>query len=677
MIRIGVDTGGTFTDVLRLDEHGIRVSKVRSTPHDPAQAILAGIAELMGDEAPGEVIHGSTVATNALLERKGARTALVATKGFEDVLRIGRQTRAELYNFQVKPRRPLIADGLTFGIAERMAADGSVLEPLREEDIVALIESLRQTAVDSVAVCLLHSYANPAHERAIAAALTSAGFTVSASHEILPEYREFERWSTTAVNAYVTPLMANYLASLEASLGTTPLRIMQSNGGSISAQRAKAAAVQTVLSGPAAGVIGAQAVAKASGYDRIIAFDMGGTSTDVSLIDGAIGTTTESVVGDFPVRIPMIDIHTVGAGGGSIVYIDAGGSLRVGPRSAGADPGPACYGKGAELTVTDANLLLGRLDAEYFLGGRMALNSGRARSIARSLATQLKLSENTVLEGVVRITNANMVRALRVVSVERGFDPRDFALLAFGGAGGLHACEMADMLDIATVLVPEHAGVLSALGMLLADATKDYSLTLLKPTAEVREEDLRTRFAPLLDRGTADLAQEGFAPAAIRVECALDMRYRGQAYEITIPFVPGFEERFHGLHCKLYGYANPTRATEIVHLRVKAIGRTDKPALPRFDASPRPLATPTSMRLARFKGRKVQTPTYHRGSLVPGMTGHGPAVIAGAQSTTAIPPGFQFTIDAVGTLVATHAKSRAQKSRGAKSTKAPVEAHAH
>jgi len=665
MIRIGVDTGGTFTDVLRLDQRGIRPCKVRSTPHDPAQAIMAGIAELMGNEPPGEVIHGSTVATNALLERKGARTALVATRGFEDVLRIGRQTRAELYNFQVKPRRPLIADGLTFGLAERITADGSILEPLRNDDVAALIDSLRPMNIDSIAVCLLHSYANPAHEREIAAALTAAGFTVSASHEILPEYREFERWSTTAVNAYVTPMMANYLASLEASLGATPLRIMQSNGGSISAQRAKSAAVQTVLSGPAAGVIGAQAIASASGYDRVITFDMGGTSTDVSLIDGAIGTTTESAVGGFPVRLPMIDIHTVGAGGGSIVYLDAGGSLRVGPRSAGADPGPACYGKGTELTVTDANLLLGRIDPEYFLGGRMALDAGRARSIARSLATQLKLSENALLEGIVRIANANMVRALRVVSVERGFDPRDFALLAFGGAGGLHACEIADMLDIATVLVPEHAGVLSALGMLLADATKDYSLTLLKSTAEVTEEELRTRFAPLMDRGMADLAHEGFSREAISVECALDIRYRGQAYEITVPFALGFEEQFHIMHRKLYGYASPTRATEIVHLRVKAIGRTDKPPLPRFDATPRPLATPTSMRPARFKGRNLQTPTYHRDSLLPGMNGQGPAIIAGAQSTTAVPPGFQFTIDALSTLVATHAKTSAEKSHAA------------
>jgi N-methylhydantoinase A/oxoprolinase/acetone carboxylase beta subunit len=661
-IRIGVDTGGTFTDVLRLDEHGIQVCKVRSTPHDPAQAILTGITELMGESPPSEVIHGSTVATNALLERKGARVALVATKGFEDALRIGRQTRAELYNFQVKPPRSLIADGLTFGIAERMAADASVIELLREEVILELIASLRSLNVDAVAVCLLHSYANPAHERALDAALSEAGFLVSASHQILLEYREFERWSTTAVNAYVTPLMANYLTRLENSLKGTPLRIMQSNGGSISAHRAKATAVHTVLSGPAAGVIGSQAIASASGFARVITFDMGGTSTDVSLIDGAIGMTMESIVGDLPVRIPMLDIHTVGAGGGSIAFIDAGGSLRVGPRSAGADPGPACYGNGGQhLTVTDANLLLGRIDPEYFLGGRMALDTGRARSIARILAAQLNIAELALLEGVVRIANANMVRAIRVVSVERGFDPRDFALLAFGGAGGLHACEMADMLDIATVLIPEHAGVLSALGMLLADATKDYSLTLLKGTAEVTEEDLQVRFAPLVERGFADLAREGFARTDIRAVCTLDMRYHGQAYEIAVPFAPGFEEQFHHMHRKMYGYANPARPMEIVHLRVKAIGRTDKPLLPRKDTTSRQLPKPFAVRPARFRGRTLPTPIYRREALAPGMSCPGPAIVTGAQSTTAIPPGFGFSVDGVGTLVATRMKPQKRK----------------
>jgi N-methylhydantoinase A/oxoprolinase/acetone carboxylase beta subunit len=664
MTRIGVDTGGTFTDLLCLDHRGIRVHKVRSTPHDPSQAILTGIAELLAgapfDELD-ELIHGSTVATNALLERKGARVALVTTAGFEDVLLIGRQTRAELYNFQVKPRRPLIEDGLTFGIAERLAADGAVLEPLRPEAISGLIASLRALSVASVAVCLLHSYANPAHERALATALTAAGFTVSASHEILPEYREFERWSTTAVNAYVTPVMANYLARLESAFPGKPLRIMQSNGGSISAARARAAAVHTILSGPAAGLVGAQAIAAASGFPRVIAFDMGGTSTDVSLIDHAIGATNESTVGDFPVRLPVLDIHTVGAGGGSIVFIDSGGSLRVGPRSAGADPGPACYGSGPNggrhLTVTDANLLLGRIDPDYFLGGRMALDPARALALAHDLAAQLKLSVPALLEGVIRIANANMVRAIRVVSVQRGFDPRDFALLAFGGAGGLHACEMAETLGISTVLIPRHAGVLSALGMLLADATRDYSLTLLNATSNVTEESLRLLFAPLVERALADLAHDAFAPGDCAAERSLDMRYLGQAYEIAVPFAPNFEADFHRLHAKLYGYSNPARATEIVHLRVKAIGRTAKPPLPRIDAPAHPLPAPSATRPASFNRRNLPTPIYHRDALSSGMSGHGPAIIAAPESTSLVPPGFAFAIDPVGTLIATRTKS--------------------
>jgi N-methylhydantoinase A/oxoprolinase/acetone carboxylase beta subunit len=661
MIRLGIDTGGTFTDLLRLDEHGMKVHKVRSTPDDPSRAIFDGIAELAGDLEWTELIHGSTVATNALLERKGAQVALVTTKGFEDVLEIGRQTRAELYNFMVKARRPLIPSGLIFGVNERLNADGSILEPLLESEIDQLIESLRTHAVDSVAVCLLHSYANSIHEDHLTKALEKAGFTVSASHKILPEYREFERWSTTVVNAYVTPLMARYLEKLENGMGQKSLKIMQSNGGSISAHRAKTAAVQTILSGPAAGVVGAQAIGNASGYSRLITFDMGGTSTDVSLINGAIGTTIESTVGDFPVRLPVLDIHTVGAGGGSVAYIDSGGSLRVGPRSAGADPGPACYGKGTELTVTDANLLLGRLDPDYFLGGRMSLDLVRARSIAKDLAKRLELSPIALAEGVVRIANANMEAAIRVVSVRRGHDPRDFALLAFGGAGGLHACDIADSLDITTVLIPEHSGVLSALGMLLADVTKDYSRTILKPTAAITEDELCTRFKPLAQRALSDLLAEGFAEKDIAIECGLDMRYKGQAYEITLPFATGYEAEFSRRHEQLYGYANAARATEIVQLRVKAIGRTDKPALPNMHADPRDLPTPSSIRSTHFGRRPTQTPVYHRELLSPGIRGNGPALVVSGQSTTIIPPHYSFAIDGIGTLIATRRESRKAK----------------
>jgi N-methylhydantoinase A/oxoprolinase/acetone carboxylase beta subunit len=653
MIRLGIDTGGTFTDLLRLDERGIKVHKVRSTPDDPSQAIFSGIAELITQDESAEIIHGSTVATNALLERKGARVALVTTKGFEDVLKIGRQTRAQLYNFMVEARRPLVSEGLTFGVAERMNADGSTLEPLRESEIKLLIDTLRTRTIDSVAICLLHSYANPIHEERLTSALEDAGFIVSTSHKILPEYREFERWSTTVVNAYVTPLMARYLTSLEDGLNRNSLSIMQSNGGSISAARAKMAAVQTILSGPAAGVVGANAIGNASGYSRLITFDMGGTSTDVSLINEKIGTTMESTAGDFPVRLPALDIHTVGAGGGSIAYIDSGGSLRVGPRSAGADPGPACYGKGTELTVTDANLLLGRLDPEYFLGGRMSLDLDRPREVAKQLAKQLGLSVIALAEGIVRIANTNMENAIRVVSVQRGHDPRDFALLAFGGAGGLHACAIADLLDIKTVLIPEHSGVLSALGMLLADVSKDYSLTILKPTAQITEDELHLQFKPLIDRAISDIQSEGFTKNDIVIERALDMRYKGQAYEITVPFTSGYEVEFNRQHQQLYGYSDPLRGTEIVHLRVKSIGRTHKPTLPSAAANPRELPTPSSVRATRFARKPVPTPIYHRELLVAGMQGQGPALIVSGQSTTIIPPHFDLAIDGVGTLITT------------------------
>jgi N-methylhydantoinase A/oxoprolinase/acetone carboxylase beta subunit len=658
MIRLGIDTGGTFTDLLLFDERGIKVHKIRSTPDDPTRAIFAGIAELAADVPWVELIHGSTVATNALLERKGARVAFVTTRGFEDVLEIGRQTRSELYNFMVKARQPLIAPGLTFNINERLNADGSILQPLSESDITQLTGTLRSHEVDSVAICLLHSYANSIHEDRLTTSLEQAGFTVSASNKVLPEYREFERWSTTVVNAYVTPLMAKYLTKLEEGLAGKPLRIMQSNGGSISALRARTTAVQTILSGPAAGVVGAQAIGSASGYSRLITFDMGGTSTDVSLIDGVIGTTIESTVGDFPVRLPVLDIHTVGAGGGSVVYIDSGGSLRVGPRSAGADPGPACYGKGTELTVTDANLLLGRLDPQYFLGGRMTLDLSRARRIAKDLAVQLNLSATALVEGVVRIANANMEAAIRVVSVRRGHDPRDFALLAFGGAGGLHACDIANSLDITTVLIPEHSGVLSALGMLLADATKDYSLTILKSSAAVTEAELKTRFAPLTDQALADLLAEGFTRETIAIECALDMRYKGQAYEITLPFTPDFEAEFSRRHQQLYGYANSSRPTEIVQLRVKALGRTSKPNLPGAKATPRELPAPSFIRKTLFGRRALTTPVYHRELLSAGMHGQGPALVVSGQSTTVISPRYRFAIDGVGTLIATRTPTR-------------------
>jgi N-methylhydantoinase A/oxoprolinase/acetone carboxylase beta subunit len=654
-LRIGVDTGGTFTDFVCLQGNRLVLYKCRSTPEDPSQALLEGIRHFAANVVAPEIVHGSTVATNAVLERKGARVGLVATKGFEDVVRIGRQTRPELYNFFVRPCSPLVDPSLVFGVTERLDASGKVLEAFKESDLKKLTQELAHLDVEIVAVCLLHSYVNPAHERQVAERLRRAGLVVCASHEVLPEYREFERWSTTVINAYVMPLIDQYLATLQRQLKGSSVHIMQSNGGSISASAARAQPVRMLLSGPAAGVIGARAIARAAGFRRILSFDMGGTSTDVSLIDDAIATTTDSYIGDCPVRIPMIDIHTVGAGGGSIASKDSGGALRVGPRSAGAMPGPACYGTGEQLTVTDANLLLGRLDPDYFLGGRMALDTERARSVAEALAREFKLSIPKLAEGVVRVANANMERAMRVVSVSRGHDPREFALLAFGGAGGMHACEIAERLEIPTIIVPRYAGVLSALGMLLADVTKDYSANVLRRSDALSSAQLASRFKPLVEKAKRDLQHEGFAKARQIIKRRLDVRYLGQSYEITVPFSNGYRCEFDRRHEQLYGYSDTARPTEIVNLRVKASGITDKPDLPRSPEQPsRP--RPSSVRGARFNGRVRPTAFYRWDDLAAGARAAGPAVVTGAEATAVVPPGFAFRVDPFGNLIIRRAK---------------------
>ena len=648
--RVGVDTGGTFTDFVCLRKDRLELRKCASTPEDPSRAILDGIDELSINGGAVEIVHGSTVATNAVLERKGARVALVTTAGFEDVIHIGRQTRPELYNLFVPPRRQLVNGSLVFGLAERLDAGGQVLEPIARNALSKLAAKLSRAKPDIVAVCLLHSYLNPTHEVQAAEHLRRAGFQVCASHEVLPEYREFERWSTTVINAYVTPLIDRYLNNLQRRLKDSALHIMQSNGGSISAAAARVQPVRMILSGPAAGVVGARAVADAGGFRRIITFDMGGTSTDVSLIDQGTSLSTDSCVGDFPVRLPMIDIHTVGAGGGSIAFKDSGGALRVGPRSAGANPGPVCYGIGTELTVTDANLLLGRLDPDYFLGGRMKLEIERSRAAARRLAGEFNLSLSELAEGVVRVANANMERAMRVVSVARGHDPREFALLAFGGAGGMHACELAERLEIPTVIVPRYAGVLSALGMLLADVTKDYSTSILRRSQALSDVDLERNFKSLADTARRELRGEGFEARRQVIERLVDVRYVGQSYEITVPFSKDYRAQFDRRHQDLYGYCDPKRPTEIVNLRVKASGLTDKPELPRsIERARRP--EPSFVRSARFEGRERATAFYRWEDLAAGSRARGPAIVTGAEATAVIPPAFGFRVDAFGNLI--------------------------
>ncbi|MEI9813714.1 MAG: hydantoinase/oxoprolinase family protein [Acidobacteriota bacterium] len=554
-MRIGVDAGGTFTDFVVLHDDGrLETFKLRSNPSAPAEVILAGL-EQAGANRKTEVIHGSTVATNALLERKGAKTAFVTTAGFEDLLEIGRQNRPELYNLTYTPRPLLIPRELCFGVPERALHDGSIVKRPATTELRRLASRLKKSDVRAIAICFLHAYRNATNEKAVLKALSAEGIYVCASHEISPEFREYERASTTAINAYVGPLMDAYLRELE-NTRDFRIAIMQSNGGFLSAKEARRQAVRTVLSGPAGGVIGAQGTARLSGLRQVLGFDMGGTSTDVSLIDNVPHETTEASIEGLPVRVPMLDIHTVGAGGGSIARVDAGGLLRVGPESAGSDPGPACYGRGMDATVTDAHVVLGRLD--QLLGGAMAIDAERAAKAVGRIAKQLGASLEAAAAGILRVTNANMERAIRVVSVERGYDPRDFALAAFGGCGGLHACEIAEELGMETVLVPRYAGVLSALGMLVADAVHDYSAGVLG------HADIEGEFKKLERRGKREYPEA-------QIERSADLRYRGQSYELNVPWPAGGNfASFHKAHKKTYGYDSPKSEVEVVTIRIRA-----------------------------------------------------------------------------------------------------------
>jgi N-methylhydantoinase A len=649
--RVGIDTGGTFTDILVFHDGRVSAHKVLSTPRNPAEAVLAGLREtdLAG---PKSVVHGSTVATNALLERKGVRTGLIATKGFEDVLEIGRQTRPDIYRLFVVRPAPLVDARLRFGVDERVLFSGEAEKAPEPLEVREVLEKIRTSGVESLAICLLHAYANPAHEETVAALAEELGIPVSVSHRILPEYREFERTVTTVVNAYVSPLMDRYLSHLNREMGEDALRIMQSNGGSIAAETARRESVRTILSGPAGGVVGAFETARAAGLTHVITFDMGGTSTDVSLCDGGIRTTAEAAVAGFPVRIPMIDIHTVGAGGGSIARVDAGGALRVGPESAGADPGPACYGKGEEITTTDANLFLGRLLPDHFLGGRMRLAAERVEDRIRALASRLSVSPMAAAEGVVRVANAAMERAIRVVSVEKGYDPREFVLVCFGGAGPLHACDLAAALSIPKVLVPENPGLLSALGMLLSDVIRDYSRTYLRKTAAVSREDIGSFFAPLAEQALADMGKEGVPAGAIRVERFLDIRYRGQSYEITVPYDGDFEGEFNREHQRMYGYQDPERQTEIVNVRVRATGKLCKPVFPEREISGEdPSAAFLERRILLENGEERKAGLYRRDGLAPGNLVTGPAIVVEFSSTVYIASGWECRVDRRGNLV--------------------------
>ncbi|MDP6349336.1 MAG: hydantoinase/oxoprolinase family protein [Chloroflexota bacterium] len=651
--RAGVDVGGTFTDLVAIENGRIVVGKVLSTPGDPSRGVLAGLAGLGVTDARA-IVHGSTVATNAVLERKGARTALITTGGFRDVLEIGRQNRPDLYATEPVLPVPLVGRDLRREAAERVDHHGQVLTPLDDAALRETIAALSDAGVESCAVCLLFSFLNPEHERRTRDLLREAGFEyVSLSSDIIPEFREFERTSTVCLNAYVEPIMSAYLQRL-ADEAPGPLWIVQSNGGVLRSDEAAAEPVRTVLSGPAGGVVGALETAGRSGFDGIVTFDMGGTSTDVALCPGRPLLTNQGQVGGFPVAIGMIDIHTVGAGGGSLAYLDDGGALRVGPESAGADPGPAAYRRGGERpTVTDANVVLGRLPVSGRLGGTLQLDRDLAGKAVGQLAAAIPdlrdLDPATAIRrtalAILELANTSMEGALRVITVERGYDPREFTLTAFGGAGPVHACDLADRLHIPRVLIPRYPGVLSAMGCLAADRLRAYSRTVMLPAEAAHLPDIERVAAELEDLARADLAAESTAPELAR---ALDMRYLGQSYELAVPWdEPGLDRvlaAFHEAHERRYTYSDESLPVEIVSVRVTgAVASPGLPDAPAAGESP-PIAHAEKIAVT-FGDAEVEASLLDREALRPGAIFDGPAILTQTDCTTVVPLGWTATVD--------------------------------
>ena len=691
---VGIDVGGTFTDFVLLRDGRLRVHKEATTPADQSRAILSGLTHLgispshEGAASNAELVHGTTIATNALLERRGARTALLTTAGFVDVIEIGRQNRPHLYDlYQVRPNSLSPAD-LRFEAVERLDTEGNVLTPLDEAALARTAQQIAAAAPESLAICFLYSFRNPHHEQ-LAAEILRRSFPrlpISLSSDILPEYREYERTATTVINAYLLPLVGHYLQRLTGELGALPIRVMQSGGGAIGAAQAASEPARLVLSGPAGGVVGAFRLAQLAHERpqnreeqgqkeslptqcRIITFDMGGTSTDVALCPGTVPRTAESEVAGLPLRLPIIDIHTVGAGGGSLARVDAGGGLRVGPESAGAVPGPVCYARGGDQpTVTDANLVLGRLDAGQFLGGSgaMELNVAASEEALAELGGRLGgLSLHEAALGVLRVANARMERALRRVSVERGHDPRDFTLVPFGGAGPLHACDLAESLGIPRILLPPSPGVLSALGLLIADVVHESSQALLVDAEQLAAQPnaLQEMLAALEKRVRTVLAAEGIDDPAL--ESSLDLRYQGQSYELTVPLAmsaPGnaptepnlttasireSTEAFHQAHAARYGYAMRSETVEIVTVRLRGTGPGADLHLPQEQLGPpNPEAAHVATKPVWFgsDGPHI-TACYDRIRLRPGHRFDGPAVVFQFDTTTVVAPGWSASVD--------------------------------
>jgi N-methylhydantoinase A len=647
-MRIAIDTGGTFTDCVYLKDGAPAVLKLPSTPDDPARSVLEAIRQIAA-EASVEVRHGTTIGTNALLERKGARVAFVTTAGFEDTIAIGRQARQHLYDWMATPAPCIVPTNMRFGVRERVSAQGEILSSPSDEELVRLRRKIRASNAESIAISLLFSFVNSEHEKKIVAQLRALGLPISISHEILPEFREYERAATVVVNAYLAPKAGAYVQRLETAIGDQSrgsLYVMQSSGGIISAKLAAKEPVRTVLSGPAGGVIGAHRVAQLAGFEKIISFDMGGTSTDVALIDArGPQITNESRISEIPISVPMLDIHTVGAGGGSLAWFDRGGILHAGPQSAGAAPGPICYGRGEQPTVTDANLALNRLDPELALAGTVRLDEARTRTFMEKTRGPISSIEQFAT-GIIQLAEAEMEKAIRLISVERGHDPREFTLVAFGGAGPLHACSLARALGIPRVMVPAMPGALSALGILGADVVRDYSRTVMTSASDFV---LERHFSDLEAQATAEFKHECLTGSSNR---SADLRYAGQGYEINVPTGPEMLASFHDAHRKRYGHADENRRVEVVNIRVRMVAASEPIDLPARSAGTSGAEHAVLKRKQVMFGNEwINTPVLDRNKLLPGNAFIGSAIVHEYSATTVVPPGCEARVDLFSNLI--------------------------
>ena len=681
-MRIGIDVGGTFTDVVMVDDTTGRFhyTKTLTTRPELWRGTCTGIEKILGIAGAGigsvdYIVHGTTIGTNALIERKGARTGLLTTAGFVDVLEIGRVQRpaSALYNLFIDNPMPVVPRYLRRGVPERVDARGQIIIPLDEDAVRREVRFLKAQQVESIAVCYLFGFVNANHERRTAAIIAEEfpAAYVSLSCDIAPEFREYERTNTTCINAYLQPVMRRYLEQLEAELfrryGHVDLRIMQASGGTMTVAMAKTLAVKTVNSGPAGGALAAAFVGQAARHSKIIGVDMGGTSYDIGLIeDGVPRLTSEAKFEGLPIKIPMLDVDSIGAGGGSIAWIDAGGSFNVGPMSASSYPGPACYDRGGELpTVTDANLVLGRLNPDYFLGGEMTLHVDKARqAIAGKVAGPLGMSVEAAAAGIIRVVNARMAKGIATNSVEKGLDVREFSLVSFGGAGSLHAAELSRDLGIRTVIVPPLCGNLSALGLLVADARHDFVHTMVMPLAAADPALLTAAFRAMEQEGMQRLQDERFAAAAIGAVWSADLRYEGQGYELNVPVdrrplaaedLAVIGQRFHDLHRKRYAYASEDEPVQFVNLRVTAVGQTPEVRLRHTEYGQQPAAAAVKARRPVYwEGLGyTETAIYERDRLAPGMEIAGPAVVEEQISALTVPPGCAAHVDEFQNIIVT------------------------